>query len=283
MLFLISPEPLKNIRFLAHFVNKIKILKDIIVINYMEDEEIKKIMGVVDHTLLKPYASQKEIKKLIEEGNMLKTHSVCIHPLFAKFAKKYITKNSYPLKLAVTMDFPMGVMTTNMRIKALKAVARDVDEFDFVVQMGYIKSKKFNLIEKDITKLADSAHQNGKVIKFIVEDAYTTREEKEKLYEIVCSSEADFIKTSTGFAEQEYTNSIGNKKIGADPENVKLMAETIKKLNSKIGIKASGGIHSYADVKELLSASEKQFDPKQFRLGMSATKKLYEELKSVKA
>ncbi len=247
----------------------------------MEDEQIKKIMNVVDHTLLKPYASQKDVKKLIDEANSLKTYSVCIHPLFAKFARKYITKNNYPLKLVVTMDFPMGVLTTNIRAKSIKAISKDVDEMDFVIQTGYVKSRKFNLVEKDINKLVETAHQAGKIIKFIVEDAYTTKEEKEKLYEAVCSSQADFIKTSTGFAEQEYSNSIGNKMTGADSENVKLMAETIKRLNSKTGIKAAGGIHSYEKVKELLNASGKELDPKQFRLGMSGTKDLYEELKKI--
>ncbi|MGC8533293.1 MAG: deoxyribose-phosphate aldolase [Candidatus Parvarchaeum sp.] len=247
----------------------------------MEKSEIDKIMGVVDHTLLKPYAKEKEIKKLIDEAAELKTYSVCIHPLFAKAAKRYITKKNYPLKIAVTVDFPMGVLTTNARAKILKAVAKDVNEVDFVVQMGYVKSKKFNAVQKDVNKLVEVAHQNNIVIKFIVEDAYTTKEEKERLYEIICSSNADFIKTSTGFAEPEYTSSIGNR-IGADPENVKLMAETIKRLNSKIGIKASGGIHSYQQVLDLLKSSEKHLDPKEFRLGMSGTRKLYEELEKLK-
>ena len=248
----------------------------------MEKTDIEKIMNVVDHTLLKPYAKEKEIKKLIDEAAVLKTYSVCIHPLFAKAAKRYITKKNYPLKIAVTIDFPMGVLTTNARAKILKSVAKDVNEVDFVVQMGYVKSKKFNAIQKDVNKLVDIAHQNNLVIKFIVEDAYTTKEEKEKLYEIICSSKADFIKTSTGFAEPEYSSSIGNK-IGADSENVRLMAETIKRLGSKTGIKASGGIHSYQQVSDLLKASEKELDPKEFRLGMSGTKKLYEEMEKLKA
>ncbi|MEM0142561.1 MAG: 2-deoxyribose-5-phosphate aldolase, partial [Candidatus Parvarchaeum sp.] len=101
-----------------------------------------------------------------------------------------------------------------------------------------------------------------------------------KLYEVVCSSQADFIKTSTGFAEQEYSNSIGNK-TGADAANVELMAETIKRLNSKTGIKAAGGIHSYSQIKEILTASKKDLDPKTFRLGMSSTKKIYEEMQKL--
>ncbi|MCL4362280.1 deoxyribose-phosphate aldolase [Candidatus Parvarchaeota archaeon] len=248
----------------------------------MEKTEIEKIMNVVDHTLLKPYAKEKEIKKLIDDAVALKTYSVCIHPLFAKAARRYITKKNYPLKIVVTADFPMGVLTTNTRAKILKSVAKDINEVDFVVQMGYVKSKKFNAVQKDVNKLVEIAHQNNIVIKFIVEDAYTTKEEKEKLYEIVCGSKADFIKTSTGFAEPEYASSMGNK-IGADTENVRLMAETIKKLGSKIGIKAAGGIHSYQQVLDLLKNSEKQLDPKEFRLGMSGTKKLYEELEKLKS
>ena len=247
----------------------------------MEKTDIEKIMNVVDHTLLKPYAKEKEIKKLIDEAAELKTYGVCIQPLFAKTAKRYITKKNYPLKITVTADFPMGVLATNARIKILKSLAKDVNEVDFVIQMGYVKSKKFNAVQKDVNKLVDTAHQNNIVIKFIVEDAYLTKEEKEKLYEIVCGSKADFIKTNTGFADPEYASSLGNK-IGADTENVKLMAETIKRLGSKTGIKASGGIRLYEQVLNLLKASEKQLDPKEFRLGMSGTKKLYEELEKLK-
>jgi deoxyribose-phosphate aldolase len=247
----------------------------------MEQNEIDKIMGVVDHTLLKPYASEKEIKKFLDEAMTLKTYSVCIHPLYAKTARNYLIKKGYSQKIAVTMDFPMGVFPTIARVKMLKSLLKNIDEADFVVQVGYIKSKKFNAVKKDIDKLVDVAHQNGKIIKFIVEDAYTSKEEKEKLYEIGCTSKADFIKTSTGFAEKEYAESIGNR-IGATAENVKFMAETIKRVNSNIGIKASGGIHSYAQIKELLESSGKTLDPKQFRLGMSSTKKIYDELKNIK-
>lgn len=248
----------------------------------MKEGEIHKIMGVVDHTLLKPYASEKDVKKLIEEANSLKTYSVCIHPLFAKSARRYITRKNYGLKIAVTIDFPMGALTTNARAKALKSLSKDIDEADFVVQIGYVKSKKFNLIQKDVNKLVQTAHENGKIIKFIVEDAYTTKEEKEKLYEVVCSSQADFIKTSTGFAEREYSGSIGNMSTGADPENVRLMAETIKRLGSGIGIKVSGGIHSYEKAMELLKASGKDLDPKQFRFGMSGTKKIRDEMEKLR-
>lgn len=247
----------------------------------MERLEINKIMNVTEHTLLKPYTKEKEIRKFIDEASALKVYGICINPLFAKSARRYITKKGYPLKITVTIDFPMGVLTTNARAKILKSIAKDVNEADFVVQLGYVKSKKFNAVQKDVNKLVDVAHQNNIIIKFIVEDAYTTKEEKEKLYEIVCSSKADFIKTSTGFAEPEYTSSIGNR-IGADPENVRLMANTIKRLGSKTGIKVSGGIHSYQQVLDLLNASEKTLNPQEFRIGTSGTKKLYEEMENLK-
>ncbi len=243
----------------------------------MEKEDIDRIMGVVDHTLLKTYANQRELKKFIDEANMIKTYSVCIHPIHAKTARRYIKNKNYNLKIVVTMDFPLGVFPTNTRVKMLKSMLKEIDEVDFVVQIGYVKSNKFNLVKKDIDKLTEVAHENGKIIKFIVEDAYTTKDEKQKLYEIVCSSKADFIKTSTGFADPEYSNSLGNK-TGADPANLRLMAETIKRLNSNIGIKAAGGIHSYQQIKELLDSSGRELDPKQFRLGMSRTKNIYDEL-----
>ncbi len=247
----------------------------------MEEAQISKIMGMVDHTLLKPYASEKEIKKLIDEASQLKTYSVCINPLFARSARRYITNKGYGLKITAVVDFPFGAFSTKGRAKMLKSLVNDIDEADFVVQIGYVKSNKYKLVKKDIDQLTDIAHENGKVIKFIVEDGYTTKEEKQKLYEIVCSSKADFIKTSTGFAELEYTNSIGNKTAVAAAENVKMMSDTIRRLNSNIGIKAAGGIHSYQQIMELFEASGKEMNPKQFRLGMSSTKKIYEEMQKI--
>ena len=247
----------------------------------MESTLIDTVMSVVDHTLLKAYTSEKEIKRFIDEAARLKTYGICIHPLYAKTARRYIMTRGYSLKITVTVDFPLGVLPTTARIKMMKSLLKEVDEFDFVVQIGYVKSNKFKLVAKDISKLVENAHQNGKIIKFIVEDAYTTKQEKQKLYELVCSSQADFIKTSTGFAEPEYSNSIGNK-LGATAENVKLMAETIKRLGSKTGIKAAGGVRSYDQIKEILNASGKTLNPKEFRLGMSSTIRVYEEMQKLK-
>ncbi len=78
----------------------------------MEQKDIDKIMGVVDHTLLKAYATEKDVKKLIEEANSFKTYSVCIEPIFAKYARRYITRKGYNLRIAVTVDFPFGVFST---------------------------------------------------------------------------------------------------------------------------------------------------------------------------
>ena len=121
----------------------------------------------------------------------------------------------------------------------------------------------------------NSAHLNNRLIKVIVEDAYTTVAEKKKLYELVMTSQADFIKTGTGFEDDKYAASIGNK-TGAQVENVRLMAELSRKYNPDIGIKAAEGIHTYSDAIALLDASGRIADPLSFRIGASSTAKIKE-------
>ncbi|WP_243668698.1 hypothetical protein [Vulcanisaeta sp. JCM 16161] len=144
--------------------------------------------------------------------------------------------------------------------------------------MGLVKSGLWGEVEHDINTVVEAAHGEGRVIKVIVEDAYTTREEKLELYRIVMQSGADFIKTSTGFEEKEYAERIGNK-TGAQIENVKLMAELSRKYNPKIGIKVAGGIRTYQQVLDLLRVSEREPDPMRFRVGTSHMMSIIESMR----
>ncbi|WP_243678071.1 hypothetical protein [Vulcanisaeta distributa] len=145
--------------------------------------------------------------------------------------------------------------------------------------IGLVKSGLWSEVEHDINAVVEAAHREGKVIKIIVEDAYTTREEKLELYRIVMQSGADFIKTSTGFEEKDYAERIGNK-TGAQIENVKLMAELSRKYNPKIGIKIAGGVRTYQQVLELMRAAEREPDPPmRFRIGTSHMMSIIESMK----
>ncbi|WP_243676063.1 hypothetical protein [Vulcanisaeta distributa] len=146
--------------------------------------------------------------------------------------------------------------------------------------IGLVKSGLWDEVEHDINTVVETAHREGKVIKVIVEDAYTTREEKLELYRIVMQSGADFIKTSTGFEERDYAEKLGNK-TGAQVENVRLMAELSRKYNPRIGIKVAGGVRTYQQVLELMRAAEREPDPPtRFRVGTSHLTSIVENMRS---
>ncbi|MGC8596358.1 MAG: deoxyribose-phosphate aldolase [Thermocladium sp.] len=232
------------------------------------DNDLAKL---IDHTNLKPYATVSDIERLIIEARELGTYAICINPIFIKFAREYINRHGLNLRIATVVDFPFGSSTTDARVEMINKYATYVDELDIVAPISLVKSKQFNEVGHDLKEVITAAHDLGKIIKVIVEDAYTTLEEKRELYRIVMMNNADFIKTSTGFEEREYAAMLGNK-VGAQVENVKLMAELSLIYNPRIGIKASGGIHSREQALMLLRASGKPADPTHFRIGASRTR-----------
>ena len=236
----------------------------------------KQVAGLIDHSSLKGYATWENIRKLLDEAMELHTYSVCIEPIFASKAGDYLRDHGSHVKVDITLDFPLGAYTTEARKKLIEMYSGICDEVDLVIQTGYVRSGMFSEVEHDVNSLVDAAHSHDLEIKFITEDAYTTAEEKKRLYEIICRSRSDFIKTSTGFAEAEFAATLGNKP-GAAVENVKLMAETAKRVNSHIGIKVAGGIKSYVEAMDLLEASGMPPDPKKFRLGVSRTRQILSE------
>jgi deoxyribose-phosphate aldolase len=236
---------------------------------------LKQVIGMVDHTKLKSFETEDSIKYLIDEANSLKTYSVCIEPIYLDFAREYIVAKRNGMKIAVVIDFPLGSCDTAERVDMIKRYSKKAEELDIVIQMGFVKSGKYDLVKEDLESVVWECHKNRRLIKIIVEDAYTTLNEKHELYRIVMESGADFIKTGTGFEDKDYANKNGNR-TGAQVENVRLMAEYSRKYNPNIGIKAAGGIHSYKDALDLFYASGKTPDPMQFRIGASSTIKLKE-------
>ena len=243
----------------------------------------KTVMELIDHTLLKPYADVAQIDSFVREGSRLGAYSVCIQPVHAKHVRELIDSNNYNLKLAVVVDFPHGSLSTAARRAVIRSLAGTADEIDVVVQIGLAKSGKFDEILEDLKELTAEAHMGKMKLKVITEDAYFTMAEKERIYEAVFKSGADFIKTSTGFAESKYAVSIGNATTGAEAENVRLMRKVSERLGKQnVGIKVAGGVRTYAQILELLEASGRRPDPDHFRVGASGTIAIYEELKDRK-
>ncbi|MGC9071307.1 MAG: deoxyribose-phosphate aldolase [Acidilobus sp.] len=238
----------------------------------------EQIMGLIDHTLLKPYSTLAQLQQLVDEAAVMGCYSICVNPVHVPLVRVLIAQKGYRQKLCSVIDFPFGASTTDLRVEAVRRAALwGADEVDVVAPTTHVKSGLWDLVDRDLGKVVNAAHGEGLVIKVIVEDAYTTRAEKESLYRIVMESGADFIKTGTGFEDPSYASAIGNQ-TGARVENVRLMAELSRLYNPGIGIKPAGGVRNVSQVLELLAASGRPPDPRRFRVGTSSARKIYEEL-----
>lgn len=194
----------------------------------------KEILSRVDHTLLRVDATFDEVKALIDEAAENETASVCIAPSFVGMAKEYACGR---VKICTVIGFPNGYSTTVTKmVETADAVENGADEIDMVINVGDLKEKNYEAIEKDIKAVRKACE--GKVLKVIIETCLLTDEEKIKMCEIVSQSGADYIKTSTGFS-----------KGGATFEDIALFAKHVK----GIKIKAAGGIKSVGDAEEFIT------------------------------
>ena len=197
--------------------------------------EISEILSKVDHTVLSQSATWEDIKKLCDEAVKYKTASVCIPPSYVKAAKEYAGEK---LAICTVIGFPNGYNTTAVKcFETRDAVMSGADEIDMVINIGWLKDKKYDEISEEIKKV--KAECGEKILKVIIETCLLTRDEKIKMCEIVASSGADYIKTSTGFSTA-----------GATFEDVELMRthspETLK-------VKAAGGISSIEDAERFIA------------------------------
>lgn len=209
------------------------------------------ILKKVDHTLLKQDSTWNEIKIICDDAIKYNTASVCIPPSFVKQAKEYVSNK---MKICTVIGFPNGYNTTEVKVFEIQdAIKNGADEIDMVINIGKLKEKKYDEILLEINKIKEAC--NGKILKVIIETCLLTEEEKIKMCEIVSKSNADFIKTSTGFS-----------KSGATIEDIKVFKNNIEGK----GIKAAGGISSLEDAQEFLNNGAS-------RLGTSKLVKLAKE------
>ena len=194
------------------------------------------ILKMVDYTLLKQTATWEDIKNLCDSAIELKTASICIPAYFVKRAKEYVGEK---IKICTVVGFPNGYSTTNTKLQETKeALENGADEIDMVININALKDKDYDYVLNEINVLKSECKE--KILKVIVETCLLTEEEKIKICEIVSNSNADFIKTSTGFS----TN-------GAQVEDIELFKTHI---SSEKQIKASGGIRSFLDAQKMIEA-----------------------------
>ena len=194
----------------------------------------EEILNKVDHTLLKQQSTWEDIKTICDDAIKYKTASICIPPSFVKKAKEYVKDE---IKICTVIGFPNGYNTTATKIFETKdAIKNGADEIDMVINIGLLKEKKYEELLNEINKIKESCE--GRVLKVIIETCLLTEEEKIKMCEIISKSDADYIKTSTGFSTG-----------GATQEDVVLFKKYIDKNK---GIKAAGGISSFEDAEKFI-------------------------------
>ncbi|RSK38264.1 deoxyribose-phosphate aldolase [Mangrovimonas spongiae] len=187
-----------------------------------------KINSYIDHTLLSPTTSKKDIYTLCEEAIEHRFFSVCINSSYVPLAKQLLSRSN--VKVCATVGFPLGAMSTEAKVsEAKKAIEDGADEIDMVMNIGMMKSNNFVSVYKDIRDIKLAI--NNKPLKVIIEISELSKNEIIKACQICIDAKADFIKTSTGFS-----------KSGATLTAVKMIKKTAK---GKIKIKASGGIKDY--------------------------------------
>ena len=197
--------------------------------------DITKILSTVDHTLLSQSATRDEIKAICDDGIKYGCASVCIPPSYVKKASEYV---SGKIKICTVIGFPNGYNTTKVKcFEATDAVENGADEIDMVINIGMLKDKKYEELFTEISEVKKAC--KGKLLKVIIETCLLTDEEKKAMCRIVSESGADFIKTSTGFSTG-----------GATREDIKLFSENV---DSRLKIKAAGGIASIKDAEDMLS------------------------------
>lgn len=210
--------------------------------------KVEEIACKIDHTMLKPETRLEDIKKLCKEALENKFASVCINPCYVSVASKLL-KNS-KVKVCTVIGFPLGAGTTEAKaFEAKNAVENGADEVDMVINIGKLKDKNYDYVEKDIKTLTDIVKGKA-LVKVIIETCLLSDEEKVIVCKIAKKAGADFVKTSTGFS-----------KAGAKVEDVKLMRQTV---GNDMGVKASGGIRTYEDAVKMINAGAS-------RIGASAS------------
>ena len=199
----------------------------------MDKEEILK---KVDLTLLKQTATWEDIKNLCYKGIELNTASVCIPAYFVKRAKEYVQNR---IKICTVIGFPNGYSTTLAKVVETKnAIENGADEIDMVININALKEGKYDYVLDEINQIKKECQ--GRILKVIIETCLLTEEEKIKMCEIISNSNADFIKTSTGFSSE-----------GAKLEDIVLFKNN---LSGDKKIKAAGGIRTLEDAKKMIDA-----------------------------
>ncbi len=206
-----------------------------------------KLHRFIDHTLLKPQATEEQIEMLIEEALRFQFAAVCVHPIWVRKVSRGLNGSS--TEVGTVIGFPLGANQAQVKVyEAILAAHEGATELDMVIPIGLLKTGEWGAVYNDIHQVVEAAP--AQTIKVILETCYLTNEEIVQGCELVVDAGADFVKTSTGFGSS-----------GATVEAVKLMRYTV---GEKFGVKAAGGIRDYETARQMIEAGAN-------RIGTSAS------------
>jgi deoxyribose-phosphate aldolase len=217
--------------------------------------------SLIDHTLLKPEATEDDIKRLCEEAARFRFASVCVNPTWVRLAACHLKGTNVPV--CTVIGFPLGATLPDVKAyEARRAIFDGAREVDMVINIGALKSGDECTVEHDIRSVVEVAHEVDVICKVIIETALLTDDEKVRACLAAKHAGADFVKTSTGFS-----------KGGATVADVALMRQTV---GSELGVKASGGVKGLADARQMVEAGAT-------RIGASVGVKIAQEAAGLKS
>lgn len=196
---------------------------------------MKELKDYIDHTQLKAFATDEDIKTICKEAITHNFYAICVNGCHVNLTKKLLSGSK--VKIASVIGFPLGAMSTASKSAEAKEAIKDgADEIDMVINIGWLKQGDNKLVEEDIAAVKNAI--GDKVLKVIIETCYLTDEEKKTACQLAMQAKADFVKTSTGFGTG-----------GATIEDVKLMKAVV---GDQLQVKASGGIRDQKTAKEYI-------------------------------
>jgi len=214
------------------------------------------IPQLIDHTILRPDATQTDIERLCLEARQHKFYSVCVNPTWVLLARRLLEGSG--VKVCCVAGFPLGAQLPETKAtEARAAIQQGAEEIDMVINIGALKSGDDTLVLQDICSVVEACRDGGAKCKVILETALLTNEEKRRACEIAVQARADFVKTSTGFSTG-----------GATVEDVELMSSLVR--DKGLEVKASGGIRTLADLRAMVQAGAT-------RIGTSSGIKILQE------
>ncbi len=217
----------------------------------------KHIAQLIDHTVLRPDTTRADIEQLCQEARQHRFWSVCVNPTWVGLARQLLDGSG--VKVCCVVGFPLGANLPETKVvEARAAIRQGAKEIDMVINVGALKSGDDSLVFREIRSVVEACREGSAKCKVILETSLLKNEEKVRACELATEARADFVKTSTAFSAG-----------GATAEDVVLMDRIVR--DRGLGVKASGGIRSLADLRRMVEAGAT-------RIGTSSGIKILQEL-----